>query len=301
MNRPNIDLSSMTPTQLEDLHRLTSRPDVSWPAILVAAIIIGSYIVTDTSAVLGIIPLWGGMLINSVVGYYVMTPIHDGIHFGICRNKQINDWIAQSVLFLIAPYGSLSLFRWGHLQHHRFTNNPKKDPDCAFHGGGWALTRWVFIDVTYLVYALNHGGKTGIKYIRACIPWMIGSAIVISILIAMGYGLEVLMLWYIPSRIITIMLCFSFFWLPHLSLEEEHPMRATTIRIGYEWLLGSLLQGHQYHLIHHLYPSTPFYNNRKTWKLLEPQLRSYDLMVQYGFDIRPKNWPAHYSIDCIEK
>ena len=109
-------------------------------------------------------------------------------------------------------------------------------------------------------------------------------------LIVAGNGFEVLMLWFIPSRLIQLALGFSFFWLPHAPhdvTQEENFTRATTIREGHEWLLAPLLQYQHVHLIHHLYPSTPFYNNHRVWQLVERALRRHDLAIQKGFAIRP--------------
>lgn len=103
--------------------------------------------------------------------------------------------------------------------------------------------------------------------------------------------MEVLMLWFIPSRVIQLVLGFSFFWLPHVPhdvSQEENFTRATTVREGHEWLLAPLLQYQHVHLVHHLYPTTPFYNNDRVWRLVEPALRRrHDLAIQKGFAIRP--------------
>ena len=88
---------------------------------------------------------------------------------------------------------------------------------------------------------------------------------------------------------------FSFFWLPHVPHDTEQEKNftgATSVRLGHEWLLGPALQCQNFHLIHHLFPMTPFYNNQKVWRLLEPQLRGKDLAIQHGFAIRPTIYPA---------
>ncbi|TJY59516.1 hypothetical protein E4T66_14150 [Sinimarinibacterium sp. CAU 1509] len=56
--------------------------------------------------------------------------------------------------------------------------------------------------------------------------------------------------------------------------------------------MSPVLQCQNDHLIHHLYPMTPFDNNRKVWQLIEPDLRKCDLVVQHGFDIEPTLYPA---------
>lgn len=296
MSDRKFDLSELSAAQHAELRRLTARPDLAWPTLLVWVMVLGTYIAADVLAVLGIIPLWGGLVVNSAIGYYAFTVVHDGVHFAICRNKRLNDWIAQSTVMLAAPYLSLPAFRWGHLKHHRHTSNPAGDPDCALHGAWWTLPfRWAFLDVVYLIHILRSGDATAFGHLRGAIPWIVGTLVAIVGLSVAGYGMAVLMLWFIPSRLLFISLGFSFFWLPHVphdTLQEENFTQATTVRIGYEWFMAPALQGHHYHLIHHLYPTTPFYNNEKVWRLLEPQLRRCDLAVQHGFAIQPVIYPA---------
>jgi|GEM_PF-6279894 len=60
-------------------------------------------------------------------------------------------------------------------------------------------------------------------------------------------------------------------------------------------LLGPVLQNQNYHLIHHLYQMTPFYNNRKVWHLIESELRKKELAIQHHFSIRPKRYSGLQS------
>jgi fatty acid desaturase len=115
------------------------------------------------------------------------------------------------------------------------------------------------------------------------------------VLTASGYGLDVVMLWFIPSRVIFLTLGFSFFWLPHVPHDVEQETNftaATTIREGAEWFMGPVLQNQNFHLIHHLFPMTPFYNNHKVWHLLEAELRKKELSIQHNFSIQPTRYPA---------
>lgn len=47
------------------------------------------------------------------------------------------------------------------------------------------------------------------------------------------------------------------------------------------------MQWRNYHLIHHLWPTTPSYNHAKVWKLMEPELRERDLRIQKDFGLVP--------------
>jgi len=295
VSRPNLSIDHLDAASRERFRALTQAPRIAWPTlamwVLLSVGFVSIYVLCGT----GRLPLWVGTISNTVVGYLAFSVAHDAIHRSISTSTRLNDWIGQLGVMLVQPYVDLRLFRWAHIQHHRFASGPR-DPDRAFNGAWWTLPlRWMFIDVAYFVHSLRHGDKVSAPYLRSSLVLATVTVAGLAALIAAGYGVEVLMLWFIPSRLIQLVLGFSFFWLPHVPHEvsqEENFTRATTIRQGYESLLGPLLQYQHYHLIHHLYPSTPFYNNYKVWLLIEPELRRHDLAVQRGLAIRPDILPG---------
>lgn len=292
---PPVVIAQLDPARKARFAALTSTPRMAWPTIGIWVLVMTTYLGSDILAVLGTIPLWAAMIANSVIGYLAFTVTHDSIHRSISTNTRVNDWIGQSAVLLGAPYVNLKLFRWAHIRHHRFASG-RLDPDFVLHGAWWTLPfRWMLIDVLYLFYTLKHGDKVSQQYLRTSYVLTAICAVVAGVLIATGWGWHVLMLWFVPSRVIFLTLGFSFFWLPHVphdTTQEENFTRATTVRVGHEWILGPALQCQNYHLIHHLFPMTPFYNNEAVWKLLEPELRQKDLAIQHDFAIRPTIYPA---------
>lgn len=295
MSTKPLSLASLGPAEHARFKSLTSAPAIAWPTVALWALVIGVYTGSDVLAVLGLIPLWLGALVNSVIGYLAFSVVHDSIHRAISTHTRLNDWLGQSAVLLGAPYVDLKLFRWAHIQHHRFTSGPK-DPDNVLHGAAWTLPlRWLLIDAFYLVHTVRHGDKVSRPYLIRSLWMAAATALVFGTLTAYGYGWHVLMLWFLPSRMIFLALGFSFFWLPHVphdTRQDVNLTKATAVRLGHEWLLNPVLQYQNYHLIHHLYPMTPFYNNQKVWQLLEPELRQRDLAIQHGFAIHPTIHPA---------
>ena len=290
MTQPTLDLAHLDTEGRQAFRALTQAPPMAWPTLTMWSILTITFLATYGLCGAGLIPLWIGTLANTVIGYLAFSVAHDSIHRSISSNTRLNDLVGQLGVLLVLPYVDIRLFRWAHIQHHRFASGPR-DPDRVFNGAPWTLPlRWMFIDVAYFVHALRRGDKVSAPYLRRSL-WLasIAAATLLALVVA-GYGVEVLMLWFIPSRLIQLVLGFSFFWLPHAPhdvSQEENFTRATTIREGHEWLLGPLLQYQNVHLIHHLYPSTPFYNNLRVWQLIEPALRWHDLAIQKGFAIRP--------------
>lgn len=287
---PPIALTDLTPAQRATLKRLTSTPAIAWPTVGLWLAVTAVFITCDVLAVRGSISYVTAALVNAAIGYYAFSVAHDAIHRSISTNTRLNDAIGQLAVLLVAPYVNLKLFRWGHILHHRFASGPK-DPDRVLHGAAWTLPfRWMAIDVLYFIHALRHGDKVSAPSLRHSL-WAAAACAAAGIALTLaGYGEAVLMLWLLPSRLIFLTVGFTFFWLPHVphdTPQAEHFTRATTVRLGHEWFMAPALQYQHVHLIHHLYPMTPFYNNGRVWTLIEPQLRRHVLAIQHGFAIQP--------------
>ncbi len=297
---------AVPPDKRAALYRLTNPPPIAWPTLAVLVFILGGVIGTDLLALNHHVPLWGASLLNVVFMYPVFHVAHDATHRSASSHVQLNDWMGRLALLVIAPQVSLSTFRYSHMIHHRFTNEAQ-DPDHYTHGPWWNIVlRWMTFDLSYVVYNLRSGDPRGIKTLKDTLPLAFATLAVAGGLTYLGYGLEVLMLWLIPARITTALIGFVFLWLPHLDGDEHGQLQhittaasshdnltaGTTVRIGHEPVLDVLMQWHNYHLIHHLWPTTPSYNHRKVWSLMEPELRARDLRIQHGFAVVPTLHPG---------
>jgi beta-carotene hydroxylase len=291
VGHPNISLEHLSPADRARFKRLTSPPLLAWPTLILSATQIGLMVAAYGLCFAGVWPLWLGMLVNALAAYLAFSTGHDSIHRAISSNKRFNDAVGHLGLGVVLPYVDLGMFRWAHSRHHRFAN-ASNDPDYVLHGVWWSLPlRWMSIDLLYVIHAFRHNDKVSQPYLRNSLIRAATFIAVVAALIHFGYGLHVLMLWFIPSRIGLMALGFVFFWLPHAPhdvTQQENFTRSTTVRLGHEWLLSPILQYQNYHLIHHLYPLTPFYNNRKVYQLIEPALRRCDMAIQYDFAIRPR-------------
>ena len=281
--------------KMEEFRALTETPRLATPTLVLALIVIPVVVISDVLALLGEISLFTAAMINIPFYYFFFSIIHDGVHRAIARNKTVNDFLCQLAITIYAPFAAMPFFRWAHMEHHRFTND-ERDPDDWSHGPVWSLPfRWMTIDINYAYRAITSQNPAVRKVLVESLKFIIPGLIFILAAIVMGYGLELLVLWFIPSRLAFIGIGFSFFWLPHAHAPNEHmELRqvenytiATTLRIGLEWLLNPLLQYQNYHLIHHLWPTTPFYNNERVWRLIEPELRKRDLAIVKSFSVQP--------------
>ena len=290
MKHPVLNLASLDPCSQAELKGLTTAPAVAWPTVLLWLALTLAILSSYALCLGGVLPLWVGALINSVVGYMAFSVGHDAVHRSISTNQRLNDWVGHVAVIIIAPYINLNVFRWAHFKHHRHAGDAR-DPDGVFAGPWWSLPfRWAFVDVLYAIHLIRYPDQAVMKHLRPALLQAGVSVLVIASCLASGYGAEVLFLWFIPTRVAFLALGFAFFWLPHRphdTSQAENFTRASTIRLGLEPLMTPLLQFQNFHLIHHLFPRTPFYNNAKVWRLLQPEMYRHDLAIQHGWSINP--------------
>ena len=263
MSRKETDAARLT--------RLKSAPSVAWPTVtlfVVCCAVIGA---VWYAGITHRLPLWQGMLINGVAAYFLFSVVHDSSHMAVSRNKLLNEALGRIGLVYFAPLAPMDVARYIHMSHHRYTNDPARDPDAYSHKLDWLFPlRWLNFDYFYTIWFFTRGGdfarrKYGALALYAA--FILGSC---GVIIALGYGKELLMLWFLPTRISSFLFVLVFSYLTHQPFEtraRENEYKATALRLGADWFWGPLMTNHNYHLIHHLYPGAPFYTYREIMAL----------------------------------
>lgn len=300
-NAPVNHPIAVPPEKRAELERLIRPPKVAWPTVAVLAYVVVGVIAVSVAALRGLIPFWVATLLNVATMYPFFHVMHDSFHRAASSNVKLNDWMGRLALCAVGSLGTLEMIRYSHMAHHRFLNDAR-DPDLYFHGRWWTLPwRWLTSDLYYALYNFRSGDPRAVKIMWQMVPYTLAMLSLIAALIYWGYGMELLMVWYIPQRIACVLNAIVFLWLPHLDdggdgkvshikpgvLSSDNLTAGTTMRLGFEKLLNPLMQWHNYHLIHHIWPSTPSYNHAKVWKLMEPELRQRDLRIQHDFSLVP--------------
>ena len=282
------------PSREQRFKEFMQTPAISWPAVvllLMGLLVIG---VASGMALTAAIPLWVAMLANGIGMYLLFSPMHESLHHNVSTNHGLNEILGRISLALLIPASPIEIARWAHFQHHRFTSG-EQDPDNFIHDAPlWQIPlRWSNFDLYYLYAFLRYGGNKRKAHARALILSAGVFFAVIASLTYIGYGMEVLFLWILPSRIGLALVALVFVFLPHYPSNitaEENEYQATTIRLGWEWLLTPLFVYQNYHLIHHLYPTLPFYNYINVWHLRYDELTSQNPAIQQGFELMPVNY-----------
>lgn len=250
--------------------QLIRAPRLAWPTVLLCGACLSGLAITDYYALSGALNYWLAALINGVITYFFFSVVHDSSHGAISTNKRVNDFFGHIGMIFFGPLAPLNFARWIHMQHHRFTNDPIKDPDHFGHiKDVFAPLRWMNFDYYYTKYFLLHAGPMRKKFMSRLIFQIALVVCIVAVAFAYGYGEEVVMLWLLPTRISSILFVMMFIYLPHAPFKataQEDEYQASNIRAGYEWLLTPLMTCQNYHLVHHLYPTAPFYRMQKIWQ-----------------------------------
>ena len=117
------------------------------------------------------------------------------------------------------------------------------------------------------------------------------AAVVLAVISANGWLNYYLLLFLIPGRITAIFLAITFDFLPHYPHQaqaKDQPFQCTSNRVGMEWLLTPVLLFQNYHLVHHLYPTVPFYRLLKIWYARKHYHQSKNPATTDAFSLSPR-------------
>ncbi|MGB2401659.1 MAG: fatty acid desaturase [Porticoccaceae bacterium] len=71
--------------------------------------------------------------------------------------------------------------------------------------------------------------------------------------------------------------------------DDSASHQCTSNRVGMEWLLTPLSLSQNYHLVHHLYPTVPFYRYLKIWDARKHYHQSQYPATTHGFSLSPRS------------
>ena len=210
------------------------------------------------------------VFINSFAIYTSFTPLHDATHRSVSRNRRVNDLIGTICCLLLLPGITTRIYRYLHLEHHRFAGNPKKDPDEQFVSASPWLLPFVLsgLDVHWSLWYLRNNSARPlgerIEFV-ACLTFYVG--LHIAFLLS-PYALEFFLCFMVPQRLGLFYVAWFFAHIQHPEgVEWEHAPFQTTVRVKTNNFAGWLLLGQAHHCLHHLAPSIPYYRYKKAWTL----------------------------------
>jgi ferredoxin-NADP reductase/fatty acid desaturase len=280
-------------------------PGLAKPTVALYLACLAVFVVTVWAALTQGLSPWVYIPVNTAVSFAMFTVLHDAVHYAISRRRWVNALLGRLTVHFVVPYASASLFGFIHIEHHRNTNEDLgTDPDAwATDGPWWQLPfRWLTIDVWYACFYVKHIRRRSPRELAET-GGIVLAFIGLVVLAALTHTLlAAVLVFLLPARIALGLLAWWFDWLPHHGLEvtqRENRYRATRVRVGLEWLLTPGLLYQNYHLVHHLHPSIPFYRYIAAWKRNEQAYLDRDaaIMTAFGRDLTTEEYRVWRSLD----
>jgi fatty acid desaturase len=230
--------------------------------------------------------IWPAMWVHGVVLTFLFTPLHECVHRTAFKTRALNEGVAFAIgVLLILPR---EYFRAFHFAHHRFTQEPARDPELATpkptNLRQWlrqvsGLPYWIAQMRSTVEHARGRAPETFYKDDRQRRAVILEARIVLAIyaLVLIGSitagSTAALIYWVIPALLGQPAL--------RLYLMAEHglcpltPDMLENTRTTYtNALVRALAWNMPYHAEHHAYPAVPFHRLPEVNRAIAPRLKS---------------------------
>ncbi len=201
----------------------------------------------------GHFPLWYCFIANIVALHLSGTVIHDASHNSAHSNRIVNAVLGHTSALMLGF--AFPVFTRVHLQHHAHVNDPDNDPDHFVSTGGplWMIAaRFFYHEIFFFKRRLWR------KY--ELLEWFLSRSFV-GVIIFLGIKYDfiqyIMNFWFVPALVVGIALGLFFDYLPHRPFKDRDRWKNARVYPGA--VLNLLILGQNYHLVHHLWPSIPWY------------------------------------------
>ncbi|WP_295686575.1 fatty acid desaturase [uncultured Nevskia sp.] len=257
----------------------------AWGTVALVIGVVGAYIGNLWLFAHGVLPAWGASLLLAALTYGSYTPLHEAAHGNINGRNERFRWVNELCGFLCAPMIMLphSSHRLEHMNHHRYTNDPARDPDChiqSMSDGPWgffiAPWRLLWIHVTYIFRDHWQSRATIGEKCRyaAEIAFSLGWRITFLTQVPLAAGLMVIVGGYAAGAFFTV---YWFAYQPHRPYDKIGRYVDTASLIVPRWLkpFEWIWLGQTLHSIHHAFPRVPFYRYHGLFREVESAMRAH--------------------------
>jgi ferredoxin-NADP reductase/fatty acid desaturase len=273
-------------------------PRLAWPTTALYVVTLALFAAEAYGVLKGDWSHWLTVPMGAAVTFLMFSVLHEATHHAISTDTRLNNAFGHAAMPFVAGYTTFPMLKFIHIEHHRNTNEPMTvDPDNWTSAGPWWQLpfRWATIDLWYLVYYLRRIRE---RPLAEVVPTVLLFTAVSGTLVALtlnGYGAEVLWLYVVPQRLGMTILAWWFDYLPHHGLtvtQREDKYQATRVRVGAESWMTPLFVYQNYHLVHHLHPSVPFYRYVRAWRRNEQAYldRNAAISTWFGRSLTPTEY-----------
>nr|UNJ15664.1 fatty-acid desaturase [Cyanidiaceae sp.] len=241
-------------------------------AILLIAVSIFSYFILGLNSSFCFI-------LNFLSLHLLGTVIHDSSHKTAHDNKRINHFVGHTSAFFLGF--SFPVFSRVHMQHHAYVNDVSNDPDHFVSTAGplWLIASRFFYHEVYFFQRKLWRNKEFME-------WILARTLLICLLF-IAFKTSVLeyvfKCWFCPALLVGFVLGLCFDYLPHYPFKYTDRWHNSCVYPSP--LLNLVIFGQNYHLVHHLWPSAPWYFYQKTYMLNRHFLQINQSPQSLGFSL----------------
>jgi beta-carotene hydroxylase len=258
---------------------------IRWKYVVATLIGFSVWLSLFPLTILDVVPLWAAFIVSYLITTAGYVTAHEAMHSTIGR-KGTKAWFWNELtgqLSMIPLMFPFSIARVTHLQHHRFPNDPIRDPDYPDSAPNLRAALWKawlnrqpgktaqthHIKRVLLEEIGTPEAKRALK--ETALMQLAGTLFFIGMALA-GYAMEVAMVWWLPRWLGLIHTHVFFSWETHFPHGGRSRYDNTRI---FRSSVGSVLSMWiEFHLVHHLYPNIPMHLTKKAYFEMKPVLQA---------------------------
>ncbi len=250
------------------------------PTVWLAVATVTLFVVGTTAYLQGLWTAPWVVGLHALATYLGFTVLHEAMHGIAHPSRRVNAALGRLGAFPLLV--SFPLFRGVHYEHHSHTNDVVRDPDLIVsRAPRWLLPMWLLgVTVEYRLKYFGHRlwrSRAELTETLAMEGLVIG-LVVLAILT--GNFTTLCVLWIAPALIAFACLAFAFDFLPHYPYDSAARYYDTRVYPGRA--LNAVLLGQNYHLIHHLWTTIPWYRYQGVFRVIRPQLEARHARIGFG-------------------
>lgn len=249
---------------------------IAWPTLIVTLGVVVAWFTAVLAHAAGILSTPAASVLSFCACYVALTPAHEAAHGNISgrRHKWLDAAVGWTAMFILL--GPFPPFRELHLRHHAHTNHPVKDPDMWVSGKGLCLP-FRFLTILpryYWVYFFPPAGVASklAQTRHYAIGFFFAYLLLVAGMALAGLFWTAILVMIVPAWLALSVLAVVFDWLPHHPHLSRDRYRNARVIPGA--MLDMLLLGQNFHLVHHIWPTVPWYRYGAVFRGTEVELRS---------------------------
>jgi vanillate O-demethylase ferredoxin subunit len=210
----------------------------------------------------GLVPWFVVIPLNGAMIYVSFTILHDATHRTVSCSRLLNDGLGTLAALPLIPGITTRIYRYLHLEHHRYTGDARRDPDELFVSAHPLLLPFALAapDVVWSIWYIRHWSRRPEGERREFIGNLSFYGLWHVVWLLSPWASEFVVFWMIPQRIGLSLVTYFFARIQHPegALWEREPFQCTVI-VKSNRLQRYLMLAQTEHNVHHYLPSVPFY------------------------------------------